>query len=74
MARAHCWKGAVEDIEERYGFHSPEHIECYLNEMSHSTCMLWENHKGPHVWTFDGNIEIRFAANNEVSAPPEGKE
>jgi len=55
MARAHCWKGAVEDIEERYGFHSPEH-------------------KGPHVWTFDGNIEIRFAANNEVSAPPEGKE
>ena len=54
----HCWKSRAEDIKERFGLHSPEHIETYTEEPS--TCMLEADHKGEHEFTPDSKITITF--------------
>lgn len=57
----HCWKGNVEDIEERFGQHSPEHLRTYEPDFVGGTCMLLDGHDGPHEFTPDGDIRITFA-------------
>lgn len=54
----HCWKGRAEDIEERFGFHSPEHLATYNDEPA--TCMRERDHAGEHDFTPDSQIGVTF--------------
>ena len=58
----HCWKDRKTDIEERFGYLSPEHVDTYQEDFQNGTCMLPEGHEGPHEFTSDSNITITFAA------------
>ena len=61
----HCWEGKGEWIEERFGFRSQEYLE-YLADEDRCTCMLPRGHDGPHEWTPDKNIVIRFKGASNV--------
>jgi len=64
----HCWKDKSEHIEEAHGFLSEKHLETYAEGWSNGTCILEENHEGPHVFTDDDKIGFRFAkADGDVS-------
>lgn len=59
VRQAHCWTGYYEWLEEIYGFDA--YIEARCENWPDATCLLWEGHDGPHVWTRDDEIVIRFA-------------
>lgn len=61
MARAHCWTGKGEWLEDTYGWRSVEYAEYITNDEPRSTCMLFDGHDGPHVWTPDNEILITFS-------------
>ena len=56
----HCWKDEGEDLEERFGFHSPEHLRIY--EGPGGTCLLSAGHEGPHEFTPDTDVGVSFSA------------
>lgn len=58
MARTHCWADKGEWMESEYGYGSTEHMEA---SEEGATCLLSEGHDGPHVWTPDSDITVRFA-------------
>ncbi len=51
----HCWA----DCESTVEIGSPEWVEAELNGFG-ATCLLERGHTGPHQWTPDDQIEIRF--------------
>lgn len=57
--RAHCWMDRRQFAEERFGYNSPQHHLASMHEHN-ATCLLWEGHKGPHRWTRDDRIMLRF--------------
>jgi hypothetical protein len=56
----HCWKDRAADIQERFGLHSPEHIETYMDDFVSGTCMLEADHEGEHEFTPDSEIRVTF--------------
>lgn len=57
----HCWKDHAEHIEELFGFHSDEHIATYADGWQSGTCMLEDGHDGPHEFTPDTDIGVKFS-------------
>ena len=55
----HCWAGRRDVAEETYGLGSAEWAEAW-NEPD-ATCMLEHGHAGPHEWTHDDSIDVRFS-------------
>lgn len=55
----HCWKDRAEYMEEYFGNGSPEHLSAMYFELS-ATCMLEDEHDGPHEWTLDSDVLITF--------------
>lgn len=63
-----CWTTRSQYIEDTYGYLSPEYIEneadeltaCQRGECFSATCMLPAGHEGPHVFTPDDQIAVRF--------------
>lgn len=53
---AHCWADQREHMEALYGWRSAEYQDC-----PGGTCLLPDGHDGPHAWTPDSEIAIRFA-------------
>ncbi len=53
----HCWKDSVEDAEERFRYASDEWAEAFLHR---GTCMLAAGHEGPHEFTDDSKVLVRF--------------
>lgn len=56
----HCWMGQREEIEERYGWGSPEWVDTWADG-AEGTCMLEKGHTGPHEYTSDGDILVTFS-------------
>jgi hypothetical protein len=56
----HCWTDKAEWAEEKFGEYSPQHVEALDHPQ---TCMLQAQHRGPHQWTDDDTIQIRFREN-----------
>ena len=56
----HCWKDKQAHIEEQFGWMSPEHVETFMDDYEHGTCMLKSGHKGEHEFTPDSQIVVRF--------------
>lgn len=53
-SRGHCWMGYIESLE----FGSPEWADAC--PQSDATCLLPDGHEGPHEWTPDREIQVRF--------------
>ena len=53
----HCWKDRKEAAIEAHGWGSPEHLAA---EERNGTCMLLDEHEGPHEFTNDDEIGVRF--------------
>lgn len=71
----HCWMGrreaAEEDYERMHGagsfFGSDAWAETHSEEWKDGTCMLPDLHDGPHEFTDDERIGIKFADAKEPS-------
>lgn len=50
----HCWAGYLESLE----FGSEEWVEAF--DKGDATCLLPDGHEGPHEWTPDSDIMVRF--------------
>ena len=46
-------------MEEKYGFHSPQHLKTY-REGKDGTCMRAANHDGEHRFTPNSKIIVEF--------------
>lgn len=57
----YCWKDKLADIEDRYGFGSPEYWDEFATD-ERFTCLLPLGHSGPHELTNDDDILITFPA------------
>lgn len=57
----HCWRGRREDIEERVGYLSDEYIAEAADPKPDGTCLLLDGHDGPHAFTPDSEITVRFS-------------
>ena len=62
----HCWAGREEWAEKTYGIPSDEWAEAVVEP---ATCMLEAGHSGPHEWTPDENIAVRFTAPRAEAQP-----
>lgn len=60
----HCWQDELDDIFTRFGWASDEHIAYerarLLDDGPGGTCLLLDGHEGPHEFTPDDQIGIRF--------------
>ena len=54
----HCWKCKSEDVE----LGSKEWVDSMENP---GTCMLEKGHIGPHIYTPDHKISVRFSTRKE---------
>lgn len=59
----HCWKGLIEEVEEKYGFGSAEWAECVV--AGGQTCMLENGHVGPHEFMPDSEILVTFVVDDQ---------
>lgn len=71
MARAHCWHDFHEWLRETYGVASDEYID--QREKPSASCLLWDGHEGPHEWTDDTQIVVRFG-NPEIKSESEARD
>ena len=55
----HCWKDQREHIEETEEPYSPEWCASWRGERA-ASCMLEDGHDGPHCFTPDAAIVVRF--------------
>lgn len=73
MGAAHCWKGYAEWVCEHYGvkhwWEAPDEAKALIigdgdlnTGFNDATCLLPDGHEGPHEWTPDNEIIIRFPA------------
>ena len=71
-----CWtweKSPQYDGHPRYHTHTAlsdegmvENLHCWEDGPDHdSTCLLLDNHDGPHVFTADSEIQVRFSLSDE---------
>lgn len=56
----HCWTSEREWIEETYGDKSDEYFDFMVSDKPNRSCVLLHGHDGPHEWTDDENIVVRF--------------
>ena len=70
----HCWTGRKEWTEEAYEkehgagswWGSDAHVATYADDWKDGTCMLEAGHDGPHDFTNDDEIGVRFVAAEEL--------
>lgn len=60
----HCWEDRAFYYKQLFGFHSDEHIRASYVDPS-ATCMLEAGHSGPHEWTSDDQIGVKFAEESD---------
>ena len=58
----HCW----EDYEWTLEIGSPEWVEAKIRGVG-ATCLLERGHEGPHQWTSDDQIVVRFVEAEDES-------
>ena len=59
-SKLHCWKTYNEYIAEQVGF-GTEVYWANRRELN-ATCMLLDQHKGPHEFTSDDEIRVTLTA------------
>ena len=65
----HCWHDEGEYLEGTCGLRSPEHCDYILSDRRR-TCMLPEGHSGPHVWTDNDQIVVKFRDSGKPKENP----
>ena len=55
----HCWESNTEWAEAAHGLGSAEYEAAWRQP---GTCMLEAGHNGPHVFTPDDDIVVRFTS------------
>lgn len=56
--RPHCWKDRTEYAAERFGFGSDQWAKAFAK--GGGTCLLPSGHAGPHRFTSDSKIVVKF--------------
>lgn len=60
MSKLHCWESKIDWIEQTYGDKSDQYYEYMASLVPSGTCLLPSGHDGPHAWTDDEEIVVRF--------------
>ncbi len=55
-----CWKDKREAIAEKFGDDSEEYWATFQEDYVSGSCMLEAGHDGPHEFTPDDEIGVRF--------------
>lgn len=53
--KVHCWADYMETLP----FGSQEWIDCIVEDKN-ASCLLEHGHEGPHEWTPDKEIVVKF--------------
>jgi hypothetical protein len=69
MARARCWKDYDDWLRDRG--RDAEANERLIDGEVGKSCMLWQEHDGPHDFVPDDEISVSFAAAPDAGEVPD---